>query len=327
MTNKIYLHVGAHKTGTTTLQAELALNRAELKANGLIYPDFNGADSHFQWARFLAGEMPKLNAEKHAQVTADWLNSLQPDQALLLSAESFYRHITTQPDYLEKLKLVFQGVQITPVLCLRSQADFARSLYGEWVLNWQYPHDIYRFIKEFYHWFDFESVVKQLSLLGRPHLISYHQIAGNDLSSNFLKQLGYNATLTGTGNRLRTSLSDAEIYLKQLLNAEYPHLKYRAIITDVVKQYVSVKYPELKAPMPTLIWHGLLDPATFERSFKMSNIRLSQEYSFDLPAFFAMAQPVGLPQVDTKILSLLVQVLAEIKLEIRMGLCSGRLVQ
>lgn len=61
MTKQVFLHIGAHKTGTTTLQAELAANRHALKKSGLIYPDFNGADSHHQWARFWAREMPSIS--------------------------------------------------------------------------------------------------------------------------------------------------------------------------------------------------------------------------------------------------------------------------
>jgi hypothetical protein len=143
MTKQVFLHIGAHKTGTTTLQAELASNRSVLENVGLVYPDLNGLESHFEWARFLAGEVTSLSELQHNQATTKWLNNLKPDQSLLLSAESFYRLIHTQNDYISKDKYAFNNTNITPVLCLRMQADYAKSLYSEWVTNWQYQYDIY----------------------------------------------------------------------------------------------------------------------------------------------------------------------------------------
>lgn len=313
VTKQVFLHMGAHKTGTTTLQADLASNRDALSRCGLIYPDFNKANSHFQWARFLAGEMPNISAVQHQQLTAEWLDGLQAGQALLLSAESFYRHINTQGDYLVKLRSVLDGADITPVLCLRRQADYAKSLYGEWVMNWQYPHDIYTFIQEFYGWFDFERVVKQVSLLGRPLLISYHQIAGKALTENFLRHLGYNATLSLQSKALRVSVSDAEIYLKRLLNTRYPQNKFRAVVADTVKHFVHVKYTELASPMPALIWHGVLQPAIFERSFNMANMRLAKQFDLEYSTFFSAEQATVLKPVSAEKRSLLTRVYAELE--------------
>lgn len=297
--------MGAHKTGTTTLQADLALNRSVLQGVGLVYPDFHNADSHYRWAGFVAGEIPETSAAQHAKITSDWLGNLQPHQALLLSAESFYRYVNTQPDYLVKLKSVLKDADITPVLCLRSQADYAKSLYSEWVSNWQYPHDIYTFIKEFYSWFDFESVVGKVSQLGKPILMSYHQIAGANLSSNFVNELGYTAELVSNVDRLRVTPSDAEVYLKRLLNKLYPQASVRNIVSNAVKKVVSENYPDLKAPMPKLIWQGVLDPVTFERSYKFSNMRLCQQFNFDVEAFFPKTKCVAGQMISAEQASLL----------------------
>lgn len=297
--------MGAHKTGTTTLQADLALNRSILQGVGLVYPDFHNVDSHYRWAGFLAGEIPQINAAHHAEVTSEWLDNLQPDQALLLSAESFYRYVNTQPDYLVKLKSVLKDADITPVLCLRSQADFAKSLYSEWVSNWQYPHDIYRFINDFYSWFDFESVVAKISQLGKPILMSYHQIAGANLSKNFISQLGYHPELAASQDRLRVTPSDAEVHLKRLFNKKFLEMKFRNVVSTEVKKVVSENYPQLKIPMPKLIWHGMLDPVTFERSYKFSNMRLCQQFNFDVEAFFPKTKCVAGQLISAEQASLL----------------------
>lgn len=36
---KVILHVGTHKTGTTSIQAALAASRPALQAAGILYPD------------------------------------------------------------------------------------------------------------------------------------------------------------------------------------------------------------------------------------------------------------------------------------------------
>ena len=42
--NKLFLHVGSHKTGTTAIQRFAYLNRSTLRAKGFWYPDFYPID-------------------------------------------------------------------------------------------------------------------------------------------------------------------------------------------------------------------------------------------------------------------------------------------
>lgn len=303
MMKNVFLHVGAHKTGTTTLQSVLANNREDLRSEKIVYPDFGHADSHAQWANFIAGEAPHIEKEKHAQHTTQWLQNLEHDEVLLLSAEALYRHINNQADYLPKLRATLAGAEIVPVLCLRNQGSYARSLYNEWVVNWQYPHNIYKFISEFSAWFDYEGFVKKISQLGKPILMSYHEIGGANLSSNFLQQLGYSIELMEDKIYLRQSPSDAEVYLKRLLNNSYPEPKHRNLIKNTVKEVISTKFPELRMPMPALIWSGDLKANIFERSYKYSNSRLCQQYNKDEAAFFPSEVETRAQDVSLEILS------------------------
>ncbi len=54
MTERVYLHIGAPKTGTTYLQAVLFQNRARLRAAGVLYPG-DTADAHFRATLDLRG--------------------------------------------------------------------------------------------------------------------------------------------------------------------------------------------------------------------------------------------------------------------------------
>lgn len=299
---KIFLHMGSHKTGTTTLQSILAKNRCILRKAGLVYPNVDDADSHFLWARSLAGEMPQITPSQHLEITAGLLKDLKQQEALLLSAESFYRHINNQPGYLFKIQSVLGDSELTPVLCLRNQGDYAKSLYSEWVLNWQYQHDIYNFIREFYAWFDYEKFVAKISLLGKPILLSYHQIAGDNLSSNFIGELGYSVELIADSSHLRQSPSDAEVYLKRLLNKQYPQSKHRTVVMNTIKKVISSSYPELKLPMPSLIWQGALDSGKFERSYRLSNLRLCEQFGKDNANFFPYRSSRPAPSISADIL-------------------------
>ncbi|HEX2176835.1 MAG TPA: hypothetical protein VHG70_13085 [Nocardioidaceae bacterium] len=56
---RVYLHVGAPKTGTTFLQSMLAANRARLLEDGCFYPLTQGASAHHVEARDLRNAKPR----------------------------------------------------------------------------------------------------------------------------------------------------------------------------------------------------------------------------------------------------------------------------
>lgn len=308
--------MGSHKTGTTTLQASFEKNRDLLRIAGLIYPTIDGKFSHHKWAHLLAESACCVKAREAIEITEQWLHTLQKNEALLLSSEGLYRHINNNPEYLLLLKNMFKEMEIIPVLCLRNQGAYARSLYNEWVLNWQYPHNIYRFIRDFYPWFDYENFISKLCLLGKPVLISYHQIVGVELGSKFISEIGYPLKLTAHDSYLRESPPDAHIYLKRRLNNVYPDIRHKAIVNETLKLYFSRSHPELSNSMPKLIWQGSLDPLTFERSFYLKNKRLCDQFNKNHTEFFpekiyALGQPV-----DSQVFSILEDLYNDVKKEL-----------
>lgn len=88
--HRVYLHIGAPKTGTTYLQAVLAQNRAALAQHGLLYPD-SKADAHHKAVWDLRGT-PDQRADTKGiegswQALADEVNAADSD--VLLSSEHF----------------------------------------------------------------------------------------------------------------------------------------------------------------------------------------------------------------------------------------------
>ena len=53
------IHIGTEKTGTSSIQHFLSMNRAALAEQGVLYTDFTGSDGGSQWG-FVVASNPDL---------------------------------------------------------------------------------------------------------------------------------------------------------------------------------------------------------------------------------------------------------------------------
>ena len=96
---RLLLHIGTHKTGTTSIQKFCAGNRARLRGQGLWYPDYDligkeGHYAHHHLAHALAGlPTSRGNREEAEGFFAAIRSSLRNDETVLISAEPFWRHV------------------------------------------------------------------------------------------------------------------------------------------------------------------------------------------------------------------------------------------
>lgn len=132
---KVILHVGTHKTGTTTLQDAFHANRGLLAQHGVIYPALGKHTGHHglltDWIA-----LPQAYALPQGGLAA--LRALadthrKSDATLFLSSEEFSRaggaggHVD-----MPTLRAVFDGYDdIRVVCCLRPQWQFLQSVYLE----------------------------------------------------------------------------------------------------------------------------------------------------------------------------------------------------
>ena len=56
----LILHIGTEKTGTTSIQEFLGINRAALAEQGLHVPEFLGARTH-RWAAYMAENVDRID--------------------------------------------------------------------------------------------------------------------------------------------------------------------------------------------------------------------------------------------------------------------------
>lgn len=94
---RLVLHVGPHKTGSTSIQSACAANRDRLRRDGVLYPSFPGAtfvDSHSDAAFLLGGR----EREFDTWLLAAWRQAgAEGCDMLLLSSEEFSVGLRQRP--------------------------------------------------------------------------------------------------------------------------------------------------------------------------------------------------------------------------------------
>ncbi|TCS61444.1 hypothetical protein EDD52_11141 [Primorskyibacter sedentarius] len=130
--SKLILHVGTHKTATTTIQDLLALNRAKLAQERLIYPKLGRVSGHHG----LVADWITLPSQYHyaegsvgawKALARDYARS---DKTVLLSTEEFSRGDPRQRVNLADIRDICSGFdEFQVVCCIRNQISFLQSIY------------------------------------------------------------------------------------------------------------------------------------------------------------------------------------------------------
>lgn len=132
---RAFVHVGTHKTGTTSIQSFLAENAEAFAAAGLHIPATGRTNSGFAGHHNIAWELlgyPDFDAARGT--LADLLAEIRERQAptVCLSSEEF-EFIHLRPKLLLPLTdgLIDAGYTVHVILYLRPQVDYLESLYAE----------------------------------------------------------------------------------------------------------------------------------------------------------------------------------------------------
>lgn len=133
MTSRIILHIGTHKTATTTIQNTFAANRALLARHGLDYPTLNAVPGHHGLAmKWLC--LPDVYALPGG-AEAGWARVgalAQAGRTVFLSSEEFSRGLPAPGVDLAELRGFLAPFDEVRVLCtLRDQLSYLQSIYLE----------------------------------------------------------------------------------------------------------------------------------------------------------------------------------------------------
>lgn len=130
--SKLILHVGTHKTGTTTIQDTFALNRSLLARNGLVFPRLGQTNGQHG----LVTDWIKLPDHYNLDTTAQeaWSrlgrDHAKSDRTVLVSTEELSRGNPNSRVDLRRLReLVSDFDEVKIVCCLRNQVSFLQSIY------------------------------------------------------------------------------------------------------------------------------------------------------------------------------------------------------
>jgi hypothetical protein len=144
---KCYLHIGTEKTGTTTLQKFLALNRDLLESMGYFYPHTLGNTNHLKlplmgYEGYRPDDLMRLqdiySDQDHQHLKKRTLSALQRElrqaasPSIILSSEHVQSRLRTTQE-IQRLKefLLQAGTrEVVVIVYLRDPAELANSLYS-----------------------------------------------------------------------------------------------------------------------------------------------------------------------------------------------------
>jgi hypothetical protein len=135
-----YVHVGTHKTGTTSIQAMLAANEPLFREAGVFVPQSGrvipGLAGHHNIAWELAHDRRFVPADGTFDDVLHEAESVA-SPAMCLSSEDF-EFLYGNAESLDRLRNGLREIGYTPmiVIYLRSQADYLESLYAEAARAW-----------------------------------------------------------------------------------------------------------------------------------------------------------------------------------------------
>jgi hypothetical protein len=129
----IYLHIGAHKTGTSAIQAALNAEGRRLRYHGIFYNR-----GFYQLGKVLGTRSPLPGDERdRLRHEMDTKLRSRPERIIIGSSEGFfgdlfqtYANIRSVAD---DLRAILAGHDVRIVACIRRQDDFVQSVYHQYV--------------------------------------------------------------------------------------------------------------------------------------------------------------------------------------------------
>lgn len=133
--SRVILHIGTHKTATTTIQDTLFHNADILAQANVIYPRLSAKITGHHGLVHDWGKLPevyRLPAGSRAALADIARDHASSDRTVILSSEEFSRaDPEAAPDFAELRKILAGFDKITVVCTLRTQWEFLQSVYQE----------------------------------------------------------------------------------------------------------------------------------------------------------------------------------------------------
>ena len=193
----IHLHIGTHKTGTTSLQKFLDSNQKILKKFGILYPK----TGWYHYSQHLLAFQLKGTTPNGVDTISDdiWMDlnkeiSKSKLKNIVISSEIF---ATLNKEQIDQLKKELSDYNVKIYLYLRRQDELFESIYNQQVKEWRNPRKetISYFMNKknkLYGQFNYFQLVYNWSMVFGKENISiraYHKEYVTDTVSDFINLL------------------------------------------------------------------------------------------------------------------------------------------
>ena len=305
--SRLIVHIGTHKTATTTLQRHMARNRDALAARGIWYPDYSniGKGSHYAHlgiVNALSEQHDKFSVEDATRFFADVVARAPDHDVTILSAEPFYRHIAypegggiprdpdrywrLRHDYIARVRELFGAADPEIVVVFRRQVDYAPSLYQEHVKTTRYIRDFATWRREFWYHFDYLGQARAWAEAfgGISPLRFEDLVGGGDPVARFGAHLGLDLSGPEQVKQQNVSMHPDMVVLKRLLHGtKIDKDILRADLETAAEGPLRVAAAPVQEPL-ALRRHRRHDDVP-PRSFLRDNDTLRRDFfAADLPA-------------------------------------------
>jgi len=301
----VYLHIGAPKTATSTLQRVLAKNYKRLLRQGVLYPKLlRHGDAHHTLVcdliqAYQGHSMADLWYGERTRGAA-W-DDLQREigqhegqvDKIILSSELFFGQTQKLEDMLADIRHRLSGHELKVVVYLRRQDQLYSSFYNQDVKGarqWAFSaYQFYQTHQLFRHHYDellgiWGDAVGRDNILIRPY--ESGRWAGGDIVQDFCALTGIE--LAGSGElSVNESLGPNQLYIKRSLN----RVGYDKGENENVLALLLAACPEAHGEHCMYVHRGLY--RDYRSQWIQVNKRLSQDY---LDGEELFAQPIPPPE-------------------------------
>ena len=190
---RVILHLGTHKTGSTSLQRALDASRADLLGAGWLYP-MSGRQIRKRAPEPRAMALSLLPPDRStfraavAALLSEIEDSASPN--VILSSEAWCRSSKAESLAAVVTAMRAAGHSTEGVLYLRNRALYGRSRYREWTQNWRNALPLPEYVARNAPAFDYIALCQRMrDLFGADLHVRSYERAGN-LPEDFARMLG-----------------------------------------------------------------------------------------------------------------------------------------
>lgn len=282
---KMLIHIGRHKTGTSSLQRLCVHNRNTLQKNNILYPwtGIKGYGHHR-----LASELTRKKSSHplFSLKNIDILNQFKKEalsstcDCILLSSEAFQNCAP------RTIRQAFAEFDSHVICYIRNRADYLASAYAQKVHATNYANDIEHFYANFFK-LDYIKFISEwekyflkrfhIHVFDRHHL--QHGDVATDFSSRYLAGI---PSLSVNLDDANPSLGYDLVTVKRALNDQYPDLFPNAGLYQALSQKAAEKKQQ-KITIPYNVFQKLSASSDAENTFLAARLHISPvfEYKYD----------------------------------------------